>query len=105
MTKDPLVKVYQAQGIFAAEVIKAKLEANDIPALLKYEAIGQIIGITVDGLGRVEVFVAAEHAPEALRLIEERDEEAGEPYDSDETADVPAADLSAASDTVTDEKE
>ena len=82
MTKDSLVKVYQAQGIFTAEVIKAKLEANDIPALLKYESIGQIMGITVDGLGRVEVYVPSEYADEALDLVQEEDDEAVEPYES-----------------------
>ncbi len=41
MTMEPLVKVYESQGHFAAEVVKAKLEANGIPVLLKYESVGQ----------------------------------------------------------------
>ena len=79
MANDSLVKIYQAQGIFAAEVVKAKLEANEIPALLKYEAIGRIMGITVDGLGRVEVYVPAGRAEEALSLIAEGDDVNDEP--------------------------
>ncbi len=71
MTRDLLVKVYESQGIFAAEVVKAKLEANGIPALLKYESVGQIIGITVDGLGRVEVHVPAAFEEEARQLVRE----------------------------------
>jgi hypothetical protein len=38
------VKVYESQGIFAAEVVKAKLEANGIPALHN-ESVGQVMGI------------------------------------------------------------
>lgn len=75
MSKDPLAKVYESQGIFAAEVVKAKLEANGIPAILKYESVGQIIGLTVDGLGRVEVHVPAQYADEALLLIDEGEDE------------------------------
>jgi len=75
MTQKNLVKVYESQGIFAAEVVKAKLQANGIPAMLKYESIGQVIGLTVDGLGRVEVYVSAEHAAEATELVQETDDE------------------------------
>lgn len=82
MTNDSLIKVYESQGIYAAEVVKAKLEANGIPALLKYESVGQIIGLTVDGLGRVEVYVPAQFADDALALVEE-DDEADDASDAD----------------------
>ncbi len=75
MTQKNLVKVYESQGIFAAEVVKAKLQANGIPAMLRYESIGQVIGLTVDGLGRVEVYVSAEHAADAAELVQESDDE------------------------------
>lgn len=73
MAQGNLVKVYESQGIFAAEVVKSKLEANGIPAMLKYESVGQVIGITIDGLGRVEVYVSAENADEASELVLEED--------------------------------
>lgn len=82
-----LVKVYQSQGILAAEVIRAKLEANDIPAMLKYEALGQILGVTVDGLGRVEVYVPAELADLAATIIAE-DEPDALPEDAEESDEV-----------------
>lgn len=71
MADESLVKVYESQGMFAAEVAKAKLEANGIPAMLKYESVGQVIGITIDGLGRVEVYVPADLAEDALELLDE----------------------------------
>jgi hypothetical protein len=76
MTNESLVKVYESQGAFPAEVVKAKLEANGIPVLLKWESVGWIIGITVDGLGRVEVHVPVEFEEEARLLVQEDDEEA-----------------------------
>lgn len=84
MTQKNLVKIYESQGIFAAEVVKAKLQANGIPAMLKYESIGQVIGLTVDGLGRVEVYVSAEHAAEAAELVQETDDEMH--FEADEEA-------------------
>jgi hypothetical protein len=75
MTDDGLAKVYESQGMFAAEVVKAKLEANGIPAMLRYESVGQVIGIMVDGLGRVEVHVPADLAEDALAVISEDEEE------------------------------
>ena len=83
MTGEPLVKVYESQGIFAAEVVKAKLEVNGIPALLKYESVGQIIGLTVDGLGRVEVHVPAQFEEDALELVSEDGEELTDEADQD----------------------
>lgn len=71
MTREQLLKVYESQGMLAAEVVRAKLEASGIPAMLKYESVGQVLGLTVDGLGRVEVHVPAELADEALQLIQE----------------------------------
>jgi hypothetical protein len=89
MSKDPLAKVYESQGIFAAEVVKAKLEANGIPAILKYESVGQIFGLTVDGLGRVEVHVPAAYAEEALSLVDESEDE--DAVDQADTADEAAS--------------
>ncbi len=86
VTNDPLVKVYESQGIYPAEVVKAKLEANGIPVLLKYESVGQIIGLTVDGLGRVEVHVPSEYAEQAMDLVDEDDDETDE---ADAAAAVP----------------
>ena len=73
---DDWVVVYVSQGPLAAEVAKSKLEACGIGALLRYEAIGRILGLTVDGLGRVEVLVPPELAEQAREaLCEELDDE------------------------------
>ena len=69
MEKLELVTVYSAQGMLPAQVIRGKLESAGIPTLLKYESLGQIYGLTVDGLGQVRVQVPAEFAETALDLL------------------------------------
>ena len=80
MDKMALVTVYTSQGMLPAQVIKGKLESANIPVMLKYESAGQIFGLTVDGLGQVQVQVPIEFAEEALALI---DEDAGAVYDEE----------------------
>ena len=72
MRNHKLVTVYRSQGMLPAQVVKAKLESAGIPVLLKYEAAGQIFGLTVDGLGLVEVQTPAQWADEARALVEEQ---------------------------------
>lgn len=71
MSDQKLVTVYRSYGMLAAEVVKGKLETAGIPAILKYESAGQILGLTVDGLGLVEVQVLAPWADEATALVAE----------------------------------
>jgi thiamine pyrophosphokinase len=68
-----LVVVYAAQGHMRANVIKSKLEAAGIPAILSYEALSRIYGLTVDGIGQVRVLVRPDVAAEAKRLLADED--------------------------------
>lgn len=76
-----LVTVYRSQGLLNAQVIKSKLESAGVPVVLKYESAGVVFGITVDGLGLVEVQVPQTWVAEAEALLAE------EPT-PDETSDV-----------------
>ena len=67
---EELVTIYVSMGLLGAEVIKSKLEAAGIPALLSYESAGPVIGIFIDGLGEVKVQVPQEFEEEARALIE-----------------------------------
>lgn len=87
MNTEDMVVVYISQGPLNAEVIRAKLESANIPVLLRYEAIGRVLGLTVDGLGRVEVWVPRDLEGEARELLSEIEELPGEqtaPSDSTE---------------------
>jgi hypothetical protein len=71
MGEPELVCVRRCQGLLLGELYKSKLEAMDIPVLLKYDAAGPVYGITVDGLGEVRVMVPSDFADEARALLED----------------------------------
>ena len=70
-TTPELTVVYVEHGLLRAQVIKTKLEDAGIPVLLKYESVGPVIGITVDGIGEVRILVPSRYADTARALIEE----------------------------------
>jgi len=68
--REQLVTVCTAMQM-EAQIIKGRLESEGIPALLSYESAGLVYGITIDGLGEVEVMVPGhlvEEAKEILRI-------------------------------------
>jgi hypothetical protein len=69
--------IYTAAGMAEARIIIGRLEAEDIPAKLEYEAIGAIYGLTINGLGEVRILVPENyehHAKEALAVIYDENE-------------------------------
>jgi hypothetical protein len=66
-----LVTVYTAMGRLEAEVVRGRLQAENIPAMLAYESVGQTFGIIVDGLGQVLVKVPRVFADEARAILSE----------------------------------
>lgn len=65
--------VATATGMLQAQLLKSVLESAGIPVVLKYESIGQIYGLTLDGLGEVQVQVPPDRLEEARELLEESD--------------------------------
>lgn len=61
--------VYVARSQPEAEIIRGRLGCEDIPAILRYEAAGIIYGLTVDGLGQVEVRVPSRLAERAREVL------------------------------------
>lgn len=64
-----LATVYYAQGMLRAMVVRGALESAGIPVVLSYESIGPVIGLTVDGIGRVAIRVPVEWEQEARDLL------------------------------------
>jgi len=64
-----LVTVFVTHGLLRANVIRGLLQSAGIPVMLSYESVGPVIGITMNGLGRVEVKVPEEWGQEALALL------------------------------------
>ncbi|MGA2368755.1 MAG: DUF2007 domain-containing protein [Dehalococcoidia bacterium] len=66
---DRLVTIYKACGQPEAEVIKGRLTVEGIPAVLKYESVGSVYGLTMDGLGQVNVQVPTKYESKARAVI------------------------------------
>ena len=64
-----LVRVQTTNGIQEAEILKKMLESYGIPVTLRYESYGRVAGITVDGLGAVDIIVPENRVQEALELL------------------------------------
>ncbi|HID94406.1 MAG TPA: DUF2007 domain-containing protein [bacterium (Candidatus Stahlbacteria)] len=64
------IVVYKT-SMLEATIIKGKFESEDIPVRLKYEAVGNIYGITTDGLGEVKILVPKSFRDKAKQIIEE----------------------------------
>ena len=67
--KSAFVVVYTSNGPLGAEVVKGKLESAGIPAILKYESSGRVLGLTIDGMGQVQVLVRGEDLQQAHKLL------------------------------------
>ena len=66
---EPLTEV---QGRLEADLLKSYFAAHGIDVELFQEAVGHhIYPVTVNGLGRVQLFVSKEQAEEARRLLDE----------------------------------
>lgn len=67
--KSGLTTIYIASGQLEAEIIKGHLESEGIPAILRYESAGLVYGLTIDGLGQVEVQVPSSLARQATEIL------------------------------------
>jgi Putative prokaryotic signal transducing protein len=60
---------FTASGMTNANIVLGRLETEGIPAKLKYEAVGAIYAITIDGLGKVDILVPARDLPKAREVL------------------------------------
>lgn len=65
------VTIHRSNGVTEAEILKNMLESFGIPARVKAEAYGKILGMTVDGLGVADLLVPADRAREAQDILAE----------------------------------
>ncbi len=69
MDTEPVV-IYTAQGDLEEQQVRMFLEAHGIPSAVRGEALRKTHGFILDGLGEVQIEVAAEHAEYARELLE-----------------------------------
>jgi len=61
--------VHFAQGMVQARIVAGRLEAEGIPTKFQYEAVGELYGLTMDGLGEVKVLVPRDAAVQARSVL------------------------------------
>ena len=67
--ENDLKELIVVEGLMEAEIIKSKLESFEIPCALKFESAGRLMGITMNGLGKVQVMVAPGDYDKAVEII------------------------------------
>ena len=63
-------RVFVANGEMHGQQVRAFLEAAGIPTSVRGEALRNTYGLTLDGLGAVEIFVAEADAIRARELLD-----------------------------------
>ncbi len=66
----PWEKVSDGLQPLEAEVVKSRLESEDIPAVIRQESIGTVMGLTVGGLGAASVWVPEPLAERAWSILQ-----------------------------------
>ena len=82
---EPWECVFVASGELHAQQVRAFLEAAGLPVLTRGESLRNTHGLTLDGLGAVEIAVASPNAARARALLASAD--AGEFRLRDDAAD------------------
>jgi hypothetical protein len=77
--------VFVANGVDEAEQVRAFLDAAGMASMFRGESVTKTFGLTLDGLGKVEILVAMEDEERARALL--ASVEAGE-FRLDEDADL-----------------
>jgi hypothetical protein len=57
------------------DIVKSLLESYGIPVNISYEAMRTVMGLTMDGMGNVDIFVPADKRDEAEKILNEQKED------------------------------
>jgi hypothetical protein len=76
-SQEPVV-VWEAANMMEAQVVKARLESEGIPAFIRSEAAGVIYGLTAGSLARADVLVPGPLADKAVDLLFGAEDDAGD---------------------------
>ena len=66
-------------GMMEAEIIRSKLESFGIPCMLKFESMGRLMAISMNGLGKVRIMVPPDRLQEAQDLLRQEEDISEEP--------------------------
>ena len=66
-----LVSIYKAAGQLEAEMLKAFLEAQEIPVTLNQESVGRTYGLSAGRLGEVQILVPESQVDDARQILDD----------------------------------
>jgi hypothetical protein len=75
MEEDRWKEVCSVSGMAHARLIEGRLGVEGIPTTLRYEAVGVVYAITIDGLGEVKILVPEEEWERAKLILAQPFEE------------------------------
>jgi hypothetical protein len=61
--------IFTADGEINAQQVRAFLEANGVPCIFRGESLRNVHGFTIDGLGKVDIFVPDDQVDRARALL------------------------------------
>jgi hypothetical protein len=68
-----------------ANIVVGRLESEEIPTQLKYDAAGSIYAITIDGLGEIKILVPSHLTEKAREILAQHYEESDMDWEKKET--------------------
>ena len=68
-------KLYSTNSEVEANLISDILNRCGIPSFLKSESFGKVAGITIDGLGQIDIYVRNEDYESALEVLKNKIDE------------------------------
>ena len=74
-SKDELVALASFQGEYEAKMVQSILESGGIQTVVKGDLVQGVLPITVDGLGRMTVYVLRKDLEEAQKVLKQAPEQ------------------------------
>lgn len=75
MENERWVCVHKTSGLNNARIIEGRIRTEGIPTKLKYDIAGTIYGITIDGLGEVQILVPESYRQVVKKILTEKFDE------------------------------
>jgi len=86
---DPWLELTVCGGLLEAQLLQTRLESSGIRVRLKYETAARLFGLTLDGLGKIQVLVPQSQREDALEVLNAPEVEEEDDTPSPDTPEAP----------------
>lgn len=67
--QDPWQELTVCGGLLEAQLLQTRLEGSGMRVQLRYETAARLFGLTLDGLGKIQVLVPQSQREDALEIL------------------------------------